>query len=168
MKIASTQPAVVVTLDDDLPKDLKAQINQLEKWAADNLAESKTDRVMFWVLKLPAIFASASAGLLAHFQMPTASLLVGFGASFCVLIDSITHFGTLRNAHRRAVHDIRKLTNGMIDNWQSKRPLGPGANGDSVAQKIITDAKKEKDRIADYLRNVETDVTGRSRKDKSS
>src|SRR5262249_39974357 len=106
------------------------------------------------MLKIPAIFASASAGVWAHFDLVTIGVIAGAIASVCVIIDGVHPRGMLRNIHLRVVHDIRNLSAKMVSGWRSRnKSVGDDA---TVAAKIIQDAEPERIRIALYIRNAET------------
>ena len=67
-----------------MPPELRDQLRELEKWALANKGDATRDAMAFWGLKLPAILASASAGVWAHFELTTVSVLAGAIASLCV------------------------------------------------------------------------------------
>jgi signal transduction histidine kinase len=148
MKIATPPPVTLVQVPDDLADHLR----DLEKWARDNRRDALRETVAFWILKGPAIVASTSAGLLAHFQMPAVSLTLGVLSSVCMLIDSVQPRGLLKSTHTRALHDIRNLTTRMATEWRSR---SDHADPLTVARKIIADSEKERNRIATYVRDAE-------------
>jgi len=150
MKVAS---APQYTPNDEVPRDLDAQLQDLERWAQGAQIDARRDAFFFWMLKAPAIVASASAGLCGHFGLTTASLVVAALSSFCILVDGIRPQGMLRNTHLRALHDIRNLTNAMMTQWRS-RPVGQ--NSTVAARKIVADSEEERNRIATYVRDAES------------
>ncbi len=136
-----------------MPQELNDTLNELEKWALANQRDAKRDAVAFWILKVPAIFASASAGVWAHFNFITIGVITGAIASVCVIIDGVHPRGMLRNIHLRAFHDIRNLSTKMVSGWRSRNKSSNDAN---VAAKLIRDAESERTKIALYIRNAET------------
>ncbi|MEO8165385.1 MAG: hypothetical protein ABI619_08310 [Betaproteobacteria bacterium] len=72
-----------------MPEELQQQLHELEQWAVANRDDARTDSIAFWSLKVPAIFASASAGVWAHFELTTVSLLAGAVAGACVIVDGV-------------------------------------------------------------------------------
>jgi len=138
---------------DKMPSDLRDQLLELEEWATLNRRDARNDTIAFWTLKVPAILASASAGVLAHFDLTTVSVFAGAVAGVCVIIDGVHPRGMLRNAHLRAHHDIRILISNMMSEWRSRNT---NANIRNVASKIIRDAEKERQRIASFVRDAET------------
>ena len=145
-------PAMVPSASE-MPTDLSDYFRELEQWALGNAADAKSGTTAFWVLKAPAVLASALAGLLAYFQWPVAGLVVGFAASGCMLIDSFNPRGALRNTHMRAYHDIRNLTNGLMNQWRSRDRHVPEVD---VVRKIISESEAERSRIAQYVRDAES------------
>jgi hypothetical protein len=136
-----------------LPSSLRNHLLELEEWAKGNKNDARWDAVAFWSLKVPAIFAAASAGLWAHLNLTTVSVVAGAVASLCVIIDGIHPRGMLRNVHLRAYHDLRQLSTHMISDWRSRNPT---AREDNVARRIIRDAEEERQRIGAYIRDAET------------
>jgi hypothetical protein len=137
-----------------MPQDLRDALAELEEWALTNKRDAERDAFAFWMLKIPAIFASASAGVWAHFDLVTVGVIAGAIASVCVIIDGVHPRGMLRNIHLRAVHDIRNLSAKMVSEWRSRnKSVGDDA---TVAAKIIQYAEPERIRIALYIRNAET------------
>lgn len=138
---------------DMMPLELHQQLTELEQWATANNSDARSDTIAFWSLKIPAILASASAGVWAHFQLTTVSVIAGALASVCVIVDGVHPRGMLRNIHLRAYHDIRILATNMMSQWRSR---SANAKADDTARQIIRDAEKERKRIATYIRDAET------------
>ena len=126
-------------------------LTELEQWAKANQRDARHDAVAFWALKIPAIVASASAGISAQYHLTNFSLFAAAIASFCVIVDGIQPRGILRNIHLRAYHDIRFLTSHMMTQLRSSedRP-------ENAVRKIIRDSEPERKRIAAYIRDAES------------
>ena len=139
--------------DSKMPDELQDQLDEFETWAINNKNDARMDTFAFWMLKVPAILASASAGVWAQFNWTTVSVISGAIASLCVIIDGIHPRGMLRNTHLCAYHDIRNLTLHMMSEWRSR---ATNTNHDNVARKIISEVEPERQRIAEYVRNAET------------
>ena len=125
----------------------------VEQWASLNRGDARRDALAFWALKFPAIFASASAGILAHFNLTTVSVVAGAIASACVIMDGLHHRGMLRNMHLRAYHDIRMLTTKIVSEWRSRSLR---SNPEATARRLIRETESERQRIAAYIRDAET------------
>ena len=138
---------------DGVPHALVDHLTELEEWATQNKLDARKDLASFWILKIPAILSSASAGILGHFSLTTVSVISGAIASVCVIIDGIHPRGMLRNTHLRAYHDIRILSSQMSSKWRSRSPASKDEN---VARAIIRDGEAERARIAAYVRDAET------------
>jgi hypothetical protein len=146
-------------IPDDLREDgqftvvLKKQLVELEKWADANKKDALRDQLAFWSLKIPAILAAASAGVWAHFELTTVSVIAGSISSLCVIIDGIHPRGMLRNVHLRAYHDITNLITKMVFEWRYRTEI---ANDNDIARQIIRDNEEERRKIAIYIRDAET------------
>jgi len=140
-------------IDDGMPVALQQQLMELEQWSIANKNDARTDAIAFWSLKIPAILGSAGAGLLAHFNLTTVSLIAGAIASACVIIDGVNPRGTLRNIHLRAHHDLRILSTSMVAQWRSRNS---STTDDETARQIIRNAEKQRQSIATYIRDAET------------
>jgi len=127
------------------------QLTELEQWAKANRKDARNDALAFWALKAPAIIASASAGIWAHFNLTTISVIAGAVASVCVIVDGIHPRGMLRNTHLRAFHDLRILTSRMTAQLRSSE-----GRTDRTVKRIIREAEPERERIAAYIRDAET------------
>jgi hypothetical protein len=141
---------------NDIPADLAAHIAELEEWALDNRKDGGRALVFFWILKIPAITASAGAGLSAQYDHSKFSLILSAVAGISVLIDGILNLGALRGTYVRAFHDIRSLTNRMATAW---RVRDPNLSASESVRKIIMDSEAERTRIAQYVRDAEASLS---------
>lgn len=125
-------------------------LTELEQWAKANQRDARNDALAFWALKIPAIAASASAGICAQYHLSSFSLFAAAIASFCVIVDGIQPRGVLRNIHIRAFHDIRFLEGHMTSQLRSSE------DPENAIRKIIRDSEPERQRIARYIRDAES------------
>ena len=139
---------------EDLPPQLRAFATELEEWAVLNYRDARMDAIRFWGLKIPAIFSSASAGVLALMHLETVAAILAAMASACVLIDAVNPGGQLRNAHLRAVHDLRGLQHRMMNDWRIGKLRDK--TGNCLAAEILESAEKTRSKIAVDLRVAET------------
>jgi len=158
-----------VEAESRMPKALKDQLGNLENWAEGNLRDARRDMIWFWSLKIPAVLASACAGLFAYLKWDLPALIIGAIGSLCVLVDGIYPRGMLRNVHLRAVHDLRNLQQEIMYQWiikgfqwglddtEMEKPAVK-REMEKVAVKIIQDAQKEVRRIAAYIEGAETSL----------
>ena len=138
---------------DGMPPDLAAQLVELEEWAQANKADARRDVVAFWLFKAPAMFASASSGVFALYDLQAVGAIMGAVATLSILVDSVHPRGMLRNTHLRAYHDLRLLLTGMVSSWRTR---SQSADPRNIAKRIIKDAEAERQRIANYIRDAET------------
>jgi hypothetical protein len=116
-----------------MPIDLRNELLELEEWAKANKRDASRDTWAFWGLKIPAILASASAGVWAHFGLTAVSVIFGAIASVCVIVDGIHPRGMLRNTHLRSYHDLRILIAQMVSEWRSRNT---NARDDNITRRI--------------------------------
>ncbi len=139
---------------NEIPPELGAFVSELEQWAALNARDARRDTVRFWSLKVPALLSSASAGVLAIGELGTIAAILAAVASTCVLIDAVNPGGQLRNAHLRAVHDLRLLQHQIMNNWRIGTLRGKSES--RLAAEILQSAEKARDKVAADLRIAET------------
>lgn len=138
----------------ELEPELQAFIGELEEWAAANARDARRDTVRFWLFKLPAILSSAASGVLSLERLEVVAAVLAAVATVCVLIDAVNPGGQLRNAHTRAVHDLRDLEHFVLNEWRVGRLKGCEAG--PLAAKILQEAIERRERIARDLRAAET------------
>ena len=137
-----------------MPPELNAFISELDTWATLNERDVRRDTIRFWAFKLPAIVSSASAGVLALEHLGTIAAILAAIASACVLIDAVNPGGQLRNAHLRAVFDLRELEYDVVNNWRigSLKGTAPG----QLAAETLEAARRVRERIFSDLKMAET------------
>jgi hypothetical protein len=140
-----------------VPHDLASYMRELELWAGANWRETRKDTISFWTLKIPAIIASASAGLFAYYHVEAAPIISSAIATLCITIDGVHPRGNLRNIHLRAYHDIRILLSAISSAWRT-RDLN--MNEGRAAAEIIKVFEPQRINIAEYIRNAETSLNG--------
>jgi hypothetical protein len=138
---------------DDFPPGLRSILVELESWVEANTKDAKRDTIAFWSLKGPAILTSSSAGLWAYFDLTPVAVVLSTLASMCILIDGLQPRGLLRNAHVRAVHDLRLLMSEIADNWRSRDAR---RSDSTVEREIIKWSQVHKAKIAKTLREAES------------
>jgi hypothetical protein len=129
-------------------------VSEIEEWAALNARDARKDTFRFWALKLPAVLSSATAGILAVGHFETIAAVLAAIASACILIDGVNPGGQLRNAHLRAVHDLRSLQHQVVNEWR----VGTlkGKSGGRLAAEILASAETLRDKVAADLKIAET------------
>lgn len=148
---------IILSNISDFPIPLRQYLEELEIWAITNNKDAHNDKIAFWILKIPAIIASTSTGIWAYYQLPVVSLIFGFISSACIIIDSFSQKGTLKNIHTRAYHDIRNLQSNIINKWRSRAFNSNSKKSKAQdSSKIIAESQNERERIAAYLRNAES------------
>lgn len=137
-----------------LPPQVREFVAELENWATLNRGDARRDTIRFWVLKIPAVASSASASILALAHLDTIAAVVAAIASACILIDAVNPGGQLRNAHLRAVHELRTLQHELMNEWRIASLRG--SSSDSAAAQLLENAEKVRARIAADLGAAET------------
>jgi hypothetical protein len=139
----------------DAPPELVERMRYYDDWAKANQRDARRDAWAFWGLKIPAIVASASAGICAYFQLTPVSVIGGGIATFCVIVDGVLPRGLLRNTHLRAVHDLRNLVADMVNQWETR---SDGVSDREHSKRILSIAHVERQRIAQYIRDAEVSL----------
>ncbi len=139
-----------------MPPALVSQFKTLEEWAQANLRDARWDAFRFWMLKIPAILVSVGSGVFAHYKLDNVAVVAGAVGSLCVLMDGLNPGGALRNVHRRAFNELRKLQDSMSSEWQVGELRGKEPK--FLAAEIIENAAREKDRINAYITTAETSL----------
>jgi hypothetical protein len=151
-----------LAVEKEMPEALRRHLTDLSCWASENLKESRRDLFRLWLLKGPAIVASASAGILTFKEANAYAPLVGAVGSLCVLLDGVFPAGERRNIHLRAHHDIQQLQQTAIARWRRGYLRGKEPKDlDQLAADIIHEAEIEMKRIAAYVRDAETKLPER-------
>ncbi len=137
-----------------MPDELRQFVVELEDWARLNHADARKDTIRFWVLKIPAVVSSAAAGVLALGDLTAVAAVLAAVASACVLIDGVNPGGQLRNAHLRAVHELRALQHEIVNGWR----MGTlqGRSGNALAATLLEQGEVERKKIANDLKAAET------------
>ena len=133
---------------------MQALLSELEEWATLNRRDALRDSFRFWILKLPAVLSSVSSGILAIAHIEMIAAILAATASACVLIDAVHPGGQLRNAHLRAVHDLRNLQQKIVNEWRVGSLRGRGAN--DLAAQILESSEGKREKIAAEIRSAET------------
>lgn len=147
--------------DAAMPRPLQQWLEELETWARANAADARRDSWRFWALKIPAIASSGAATLLGTQGFHGATAGLAALATVCVLVDGVNPGGALRNAHLRAVHDLRALENEVLAEWR----LGVlrGGSAGALAADILERSQLRWRQIAADLRTAETALDAKTR-----
>jgi hypothetical protein len=140
--------------EPELPPVLEHVLSELERWAQDNRRDARHDSVRFWALKLPAILASAAAGVLGLLKLELVAAVAAAIATVCVLVDGVNPGGAVRNAHLRAVHDLRSLQQDMLSAWRMGNLRG--ADQTELAASLLDMADQGRHKVGNELRTAET------------
>jgi hypothetical protein len=160
--LASARLPISETTKQELPQNLQNQLNELEKWAQANENDAKNDAIKFWMLKIPALVLSASAGITAYFKWDLVPVILSAIASLCVLIDGLNPNGLLRSAHHGAFLDIRSLQHRMLAQWQVGVVNAKNEwERNQLAAKIINKAQMKIAKIDGFIRKAETSIRDR-------
>jgi hypothetical protein len=145
---------------EKIPAQLEAFMKELEAWAVLNEQDARQDTIRFWSLKVPAVLSSASAGLLALIHWENLAAALAALASACILIDAVNPGGQLRNAHLRAVHDLRDIQYRVINEWRVAALKTKHPNH-AAAAAILESAVVARARVQADLRTAETSFAGK-------
>lgn len=146
--------AAAPALATPLPPELLQFLQGIEGWAKANERDARNDTIQFWMFKAPAILSSALAGALALGDVKIPAAVLAGVASACVVIDAVNPRGQLRNAHLRALHDLRNLEHSVVDKWNIAS-LGGKATREAAAE-IMAQAVARREKIAAAVKAAET------------
>jgi hypothetical protein len=143
-----------------MPGELAAVIDELEAWTQANLTDARRSSMRFWMLKIPALLASAGSGLLTLTDSKALAAGAAAVSALCIGLDALNPGGQLRNAFVRAVHDLRALEQRLVDEWRIG--ILRGQEPRQLAADIIERSRAEWDRIAGELKAAESAVDRRT------
>jgi hypothetical protein len=130
------------------------QIHDLERWAEANLARDKKDKIRYWVLRGAAFSGASGAALCAGLARPHATVVFGVLSAVCIAIDAAWPSDSFRNAHRRAVYDLRELQNTLKLRWDKVRLAHPDASAPqrtAHALALLDQIQSKREEIGKYL-----------------
>src|SRR5689334_19400295 len=81
------------------------QIEDLERWAAANLKQDRSERIRFWVLRGVTFLGASGAAVAAGLALGKLAVGLGATAALAIAIDSAWPVA-FRNPALRAVHDL--------------------------------------------------------------
>lgn len=137
-----------------VPEQLRCFSQEMEAWARANEGDARRDTWRYWGLKAPALLSTASSAFLVLSEHRYIAAILSSVATTCVIIDAVNPGGQLRNAHLRAVHDLRDLQHQIMNGWRIGVLKGKARN--ILAAEILSNAERNRDRIAKDLRAAET------------
>ena len=137
---------------------IDAQIGDLERWALANLHRDRQQLIRFWLLKGLAFVGSVVAVVLA--ALGHEWVVVGFGvlSALCVAIDAAWPVSSFRNAHQRAVQDLRELENLLMLKWEKVKLAHPDPKATqriAHALQLLDEIQAKREEIGKYLGSVE-------------
>jgi hypothetical protein len=133
------------------------QIEDLERWAAANLRQDRSDKVRFWLLRGITFLGASGAAVAAGLALGKLAVGLGAAAALAIAIDSAWPVA-FRNPSLRAVHDLRELQNMLKLRWDKVRlahpdPTAPQRVAHAMAMLDAVQAKREE--IGKYLVRAE-------------
>jgi hypothetical protein len=143
------------------------QIADLEKWAAAQERQEKSESLRFWILRGTAFVSAvlaAISGPLGFLRAPM--ILAGVSALF-LAVDSAWPGSSTRHPHRRAVYDLRALQNTIKLRWDKVRLAYPNPTGTkrvANALALLDAIQVKREDIGRYLGSAEASsgLKGRS------
>jgi hypothetical protein len=134
------------------------QIADLERWALGNLARDRREKLRFWVLRGIAFLGAAGAAVAAGFGASKVAIVLAGLAALAVAVDAAWPSGAFKNAHQRAVYDLRELQNTLKLRWDKVRlahpePLARERIAHALA--LLDSVQTKREEIGKYLGNAE-------------
>ncbi len=137
---------------------IDAQLAELERWAVANLRRDRQQLLRFWLLKGAAFIGAAVAAVGA--SLGAINVAIGFAtlAALCTAVDAAWPSSSFRNAHQRAVQDLRELQNNVKLKWDKVRlahpePTAPSRIAHALA--LLDHIQTKREEIGKYLGGAE-------------
>ena len=133
---------------------ITAQIADLERWALANISRDRQQTVRFWLLKGTAFIVAAGAAVAAALGQDRVAIGLSTLAALIIAVDAAWPVASFRNAHQRAVKDLRELENGVMLSWDKVRlahpdPVSPARIGQALA--LLDQVQARREDIGKYL-----------------
>ena len=149
----------------ELDVKIEEQYRHLREYSDQADKEALVDKVKYWTLKIPAIVASALAGIFGALHLDIAVIVSACVGTLAATIDSIYPRGMLHNVHRRAANDLALFASKIRTEWQaacvqcdrSPDQLKP------IFAKALTDANGERERVQTYVTAAEASLDAKPR-----
>jgi hypothetical protein len=137
---------------------IDAQLSELERWALANLQRDRQQLVRFWLLKGAAFIGASVAAVAAALTAPRVAIGFATLAALCTAIDAAWPSSSFRNAHQRAVQDLRELQNNVKLKWDKVRlahpdPTAPSRIAHALA--LLDHIQSKREEIGKYLGGAE-------------
>ena len=137
---------------------IDAQIEDLEAWALANLSRDRREKLRFWVLRGIAFLGATGAAVAAGFAVGKVAIALAGLAALAVAIDAAWPSGAFKNAHQRAVYDLRELQNTLKLRWDKVRLAHPDPQAReriAHALALLDSVQAKREEIGKYLGNAE-------------
>ncbi|MDP4490142.1 hypothetical protein QDG88_19715 [Pseudoalteromonas piscicida] len=142
----------------NMPQELSEKFHELKLWSKTNKSDANYHRFIFWSLKVTAILCSTSAGIIAFFEIPLLSLVVGAIGTVCILIDGLRPRGNLYKAKLEAQYNIEALASELVDEWRASDKESP-----QEVSRLIKMCINRSKKITNDLKKAETLIKGGSK-----
>jgi hypothetical protein len=133
---------------------IDSQIADLERWALANVRSDRRQTLRFWALKGVAFVGAVVAAVLASLGHHQVVVVFASISALCVAIDAAWPSSSFRNAHARAVQDLRELENALKLKWDKVRlanpdPKAPARIAHALA--LLDEVQAKREEIGKYL-----------------
>jgi hypothetical protein len=133
---------------------IDSQIADLERWALANVRSDRRQTLRFWALKGVAFVGAVVAAVLAALGHQQVVVVFASISALCVAIDAAWPSSSFRNAHARAVQDLRELENALKLKWDKVRlanpdPKAPARIAHALA--LLDEVQAKREEIGKYL-----------------
>jgi hypothetical protein len=98
-------------------ESLDDQIRDLEAWARAIVRRNTGDSARFWILRGLAFCAAALAATTALQERTNAVVILSALAALCIALEAGWPGASVRNVHRRAIHDLREVQSTVKLRW---------------------------------------------------
>jgi hypothetical protein len=137
---------------------IDAQLAELERWAVANARRDRQQLLRFWLLKGAAFIGASVAAVGASLGATNVAIGSATLAALCTAVDAAWPSSSFRNAHQRAVQDLRELQNNVKLKWDKVRlahpePTAPSRIAHALA--LLDHIQTKREEVGKYLGGAE-------------
>lgn len=137
---------------------VEKHLRQIVVWAEKNRRDATTDRIKYWMFKLPALLCATAGSVLEAYHRHDFVLILTAVATVCIGVDSIRPRGQLHNAHMRAWHELSHLASRVeleLDRIQLSAAALDDTEWVSKLDDLLATIAREEARVEAYLATAE-------------
>lgn len=139
-------------------ESLDEQIRDLEAWARAIVRRNISDSARFWILRGLAFCAAALAATAALQEMTIAVVTLSALSALCIALEAGWPGASVRNVHRRAIHDLRAVQGTVKLRWHKVLLAHPDPSSRkrvAYALELLELIHSKREEVGKYLGSAE-------------